>query len=80
MINVPLNQEPHPSHKFGLWESTIVSLPSADRLGQIRECECGAVDIKAGGSGSRWIDNGADQPCLCAASNYNEDSDDGSFY
>lgn len=63
MVNVSMNQEPHPSHSFGPWESTMVSLPNADRFGQVRCCKCGAEDIKAGGAGSRWQEEGAGSPC-----------------
>lgn len=37
-----MKQEPHPSHKMTEWESTIVTLISTSRFGEIRECEnCG---------------------------------------
>ena len=63
MINVPMKQEPHPSHKFGPWKSTIVSTPNSERFGSVRECKCGARDSKAGGAGSRWFEDGAERPC-----------------
>jgi hypothetical protein len=37
-----LNKEVHPSHKMTRWESTIVTLVSTSRFGQIRKCKkCG---------------------------------------
>jgi hypothetical protein len=59
MTNVPMEQEPHPSHRFGPWKSTIV----LSRFGSERECECGAMDVKAGGAGSRWQADGAGERC-----------------
>ena len=57
MISVAMNKDPHPSHKMGPKESTLVSCASNDRFGSIRICEnCEGRDVEAGGAGSRYQD------------------------
>jgi len=39
--------KPHPSHKMTKWESTIVTLISTSRFGEIRKCKnCGAEEAR----------------------------------
>lgn len=57
MESVAMNKEPHPSHKMGPKESTLVSCASNDRFGSVRTCEnCEGRDVIAGGPGSRYHD------------------------
>lgn len=47
----------HESHEMSKWESCIVACARNDRFGQVRGCEkCEGRDVKAGGAGSRYVD------------------------
>lgn len=57
MEQVAMDAKPHPSHKFGKKESTIVACASNDRFGSIRTCKkCEGREVWAGGAGSHYFD------------------------
>lgn len=64
MKYVKMTTEPHPSHKMGPKESTLVTCASNDRFGSVRACEnCEGRDVIAGGAGSRYHDPELEHPC-----------------
>lgn len=64
METVPMDAKPHPSHRFGKKESTIVACASNDRFGSIRTCtKCALREVWAGGAGSHYFDRGLQEPC-----------------
>lgn len=64
MQQVSYKTEPHPSHTMGEWESTLVACASNDRFGSERCCKkCSLRDVKAGGAGSRYFDEGLETEC-----------------
>lgn len=60
-------------HKFTKWGNWAGTLPTgSSRFGRSRKCiHCGGEDIKAGGAGSRWVDERLQDICW---DNPNEDS------
>ena len=57
MEMVAMDAKPHPSHKFGEKESTLVACASNDRFGSIRACKvCEGREVWAGGAGSHYFD------------------------
>jgi hypothetical protein len=64
MEMVAMDAKPHPSHKFGKKESTIVACASNDRFGSVRTCKkCGGREVWAGGAGSHYFDSELQGPC-----------------
>lgn len=74
MEQVTSDARPHPSHRMGSSQSTIVACASNDRFGSVVSCErCGARDVKAGGPGSRYFDEALMSACVPT----NEGQEDG---
>jgi len=62
---VPMEAKPDPTHVFGEWGSTIVSCASSDRFGRVRRCtNCQCIEVFAGGAGSHYWEDEAQQPCV----------------
>lgn len=69
MESVSYEEEPHPSHKMGKKESTLVACASNDRFGSVRACvNCEGRDVEAGGAGSRYHDPELMRECTKADS------------
>ena len=61
---IDMNEKPNMTHKWGKWESTIISCTSNDRFGKRRKCKkCEAEEAFAGGAGSHLVNYEAMHDC-----------------
>ncbi len=62
--NIGRKDKPNMTHKWGKWESTIISCASDDRFGRLRKCKkCDAEEAFAGGAGSHMVNDEALEDC-----------------